>query len=90
MFITPTTFHAQYIASSEMGYDCSALDAIFEQGILSAQKDGKRWFDFGISTEVGGKVLNEGLYRFKSEFGAGGTVHEFYELDLTGGQHGAI
>ena len=90
LFITPTTFHAQYIASSEAGYECSALDAVFEHGILSAQKDGKRWFDFGVSTENGGKVLNEGLYRFKSEFGAGGTVHEFYELDLTGGQHGAI
>lgn len=90
LFITPTTFHAQYIASSEVGNEYSALDAVFEQCVVSAQKDGKHWFDFGVSTENGGKVLNEGLYRFKSEFGAGGTVHEFYELDLTGGQHGAI
>jgi len=28
-------------------------------------------------------VLNEGLYRFKSEFGAGGVAYECYELDLT-------
>ena len=39
-------------------------------------------FDFGISTEAEGMILNEGLYRFKSEFGGGGVVHEFYEMRL--------
>lgn len=82
LFITPTTYHTQYIASSETGYDVSALDAIFEHCIQDAQQNNKRWFDFGISTEDSGLMLNEGLYRFKSEFGAGGTVHEFFELDL--------
>lgn len=82
LFITPTTSHSQYIASTEAGYDASALDAIFEHCIDAAQREGKRWFDFGISTENGGLVLNEGLYAFKSEFGGGGTVHEFFELDL--------
>lgn len=84
LFITPTTYHAQYIASSETGYDVSALDAIFEYCIQAAQKNNMRWFDFGISTEESGLVLNDGLYRFKSEFGAGGTVHEFFEIDLQG------
>jgi len=84
LFITPTTYHAQYIASSETGYDVSALDAIFEYCIQTAQQNGKRWFDFGISTEESGLVLNDGLYRFKSEFGAGGAVHEFFELALVG------
>jgi Acetyltransferase (GNAT) domain len=82
IFVTPTTFHAQYIASSEEGYDVSALDAVFEYCIDEAQNCGKRWFDFGISTESGGQILNKGLYGFKSEFGSGSTVHEFYELDL--------
>lgn len=82
LFVTPTTSHAQYIGSSEAGYDVSALDAIFEHCIDVAQREGRRWFDFGISTEKGGMVLNEGLYCFKSEFGGGGTVHEFFELDL--------
>jgi hypothetical protein len=36
----------------------------------------------GISTEQQGTVLNDGLYRFKSEFGGGGVVHEFFEIDL--------
>jgi hypothetical protein len=82
LFITPTTYHAQYIASSELGYNVSALDAIFEHCIDIAQNDGRRWFDFGISTENAGLTLNNGLYCFKSEFGGGGSVHEFFELDL--------
>lgn len=82
LFITPTTDHAQYIASSEAGYDVSALDAVFEYCIQIAQQNDKRWFDFGISTEGGGLILNEGLYRFKSEFGAGGSLHEFFMLAL--------
>jgi hypothetical protein len=82
LFITSTTYHAQYIASSETGYDVSALDAVFDYCIQAAQQNKKRWFDFGISTEDSGLILNDGLYRYKSEFGAGGTMHEFYEMDL--------
>jgi Acetyltransferase (GNAT) domain len=82
IFVTPTSFHAQYIASSMQGYDSSALDLVFNHAILSAKECGRRWFDFGISTENGGLDLNDGLFRFKSEFGAGSTVHEFYEIDL--------
>lgn len=89
LFSTPIVDHAQYIASSEIGYETSALDAVFEHCIATATKEGKRWFDFGISTENSGLYLNEGLYRFKSEFGGGGLVHEFYELDLQGGLHAA-
>lgn len=82
LFITPTTHHAQYIASSDKGYEVSALDLIFEHNIETAKREEKCWFDFGISSENQGKMLNDGLYRFKSEFGGGGTVHEFYELGL--------
>lgn len=74
--------HAQYIASSKIGYAASALDAVFEKAIQDASKQGTRYFDFGISNEENGQILNEGLYRFKSEFGGGGMVHEFYEIDL--------
>lgn len=90
LFVTPTTFHAQYIASSDKGYEVLALDAIFEHCIGVAIQENKHWFDFGISNENQGKVLNDGLYRFKSEFGGGGTVHEFYELDLTMGDQNGV
>jgi hypothetical protein len=82
VFSTPMADHAQYIASSEKGYEVSALDAVFEHCIAESNRTGKRWFDFGISTEEGGKQLNEGLYGFKTEFGSGGFVHEFYEIQL--------
>ncbi len=81
-FNSPSVCHAQYIASSEIGYAASALDAVFEKAIEGASKKGVRYFDFGISNEENGQILNEGLYRFKSEFGGGGMVHEFYEVDL--------
>lgn len=82
VFSTPVADHAQYIASSEKGYEVSALDAVFEHCIAKSNRLGKRWFDFGISTEANGKQLNEGLYGFKTEFGSGGFVHEFYEMEL--------
>jgi len=74
--------HCQYIGSSEIGRDKGALDAIFNSSIREASELGFRFFSFGISTEEEGKVLNEGLYTFKNEFGASGVVHEFYELTL--------
>jgi len=82
LFSTPRVNHAQYIASSEKGYGLSMLDLVFESCIEDARATGKRWFDFGISTENSGLLLNQGLYGFKSEFGGGGFVHEFYDLHL--------
>jgi hypothetical protein len=82
IFRTQMADHAQYIASNAQGYEMSALDLVFDQCISIAANSGKRWFDFGISTESNGRVLNEGLYGFKSEFGSGGFVHEFFSLSL--------
>ncbi len=82
LFHTEMVSHAQYIASSERGYACNALDAVFEHCFVEAERKGARYFDFGTSNEDAGLVLNGGLYSFKTEFGAGGIVHEFYELNL--------
>jgi hypothetical protein len=86
LFHTPTVAHAQYIASSEEGQAISALDAVFEVCMADAVARGARWFDFGISTEQHGQVLNDGLHRFKTEFGAGAVVHEFYQWNFTEGR----
>ena len=85
LFVTPTAYHTQYIASSELGYQSSALDLIIEHAIELATKDNRRWFDFGISNEQQGRFLNDGLYKYKSEFGGGGSTHEFYEINLIEG-----
>lgn len=81
-FRTPMLWHAQYIAASENANDACALDAVFHDAIREAGEAGARFFDFGTSNEQAGLVLNDGLYRFKSEFGGGGVVYEQYELTL--------
>ncbi len=83
VFKTPTVWHAQYIASSAAGYETNALDAVFENIIQEAAGASMRFFDFGICNENNGLILNDDLYRFKSEFGGGGVVYEQYEIDLT-------
>jgi hypothetical protein len=82
LFNSANVWHAQYIAASERAYDVSALDAIFDNAINDARLSGARYFDFGTSNEDGGKVLNDGLYKFKSEFGGGGCAYETYEIAL--------
>lgn len=79
MFVTDTVAHAQYIASGGKGKEHGALDAIF-QHVIQHYAATKRFFDFGISTESGGAELNEGLMRFKEEFGGTGVVHDQYTI----------
>jgi lipid II:glycine glycyltransferase (peptidoglycan interpeptide bridge formation enzyme) len=74
--------HSQYIGATEAGRDLGGLDAVFDCCIGEALQRGLRFFSFGVSTESEGEVLNDGLHTFKSEFGASGIVHEFYELPL--------
>ena len=82
LFITQMTHHAQYITASTLGNKTCALDMVFEHCMANASMQGARWFDFGISTMDSGQVLNAGLHHFKSEFGCGGVVHEFWELSI--------
>lgn len=82
LFNSSRAWHAQYIASSERGYESSVLDAVFDSVIAEAGERGARYFDFGTSNEAGGEILNDGLYRFKHEFGGGGVAHEFYQINL--------
>ena len=82
LFIAGAVCHTQYIASNALGHETGALDLVFDRQITEARDMKAQFFDFGISNEDGGRSLNEGLHRFKSEFGAGGVVHEFYEIDL--------
>ena len=82
LFKTDRVVHAQYIGSTEAGRAASALDAIFGECVRRAMTSGARFFDFGISTEDEGRVLNAGLHKFKSEFGGGGVVHHVLRARL--------
>ena len=83
LFGMGNVLHTQYISAGNKAYECGALDFLIEEAINKAKDEGFKYFDFGISNEDEGRILNEGLYRYKRTFGAGSIVHEFYELDLT-------
>lgn len=73
--------HAQYIASSDEGKNAGAPDLLIDY-LVNAYSERMEYFDFGISTERGGKHLNEGLIQNKESFGARAVVYDTYEIDL--------
>lgn len=81
VYINPTIVHAQYISSSEEGRECGALDFLIDN-LIKHFGNGKKFFDFGISTEDQGYSLNLGLIEQKEGFGARAVVHDFYELNI--------
>jgi len=80
IFETDRVAHVQYISASERGKELHALDAVFDH-LLSQRYLHKPFFDFGISNEEAGRVLNAGLVAQKEGFGARTIVHDYYELD---------
>jgi hypothetical protein len=73
--------HAQYIAASAEGKAKGALDRLF-QHLLQNVFPHKKYFNFGISTENQGLLLNKGLVFHKEGFGGRGICHDFYEWNL--------
>ncbi len=83
LFHTGAATHVQYTACGDAGRRCGALDLVVEAAVEEARQRGSRWFDYGISTESDGRVLNHNLHDFKVSFGLGGVVYEQYEVNLT-------
>lgn len=82
LYRTGQVDHAQYVGADDRGYRSSALDIVFRECLVDCRRHGVRYFSFGNSTLYGGRVFNETLFAFKSEFGAGVVVHECYDLPL--------
>ena len=82
LFETPRVVHVQYSASTTEGNSVGASTAVMNHAMGDGIRPGARFFDFGVSNEQEGWMLNEGLYRFKASFGAGGVAQEFYEVIL--------
>lgn len=80
VFETHRVAHVQYISANELGKELHALDAVFDH-LLTGRYAHKPFFDFGISNEQDGRVLNAGLVAQKEGFGARTMVHDYYELD---------
>lgn len=81
VFITRQVAHIQYIASGEKGREMGALDLLFRHLINERFKQ-MAYLDFGISTEDGGRWLNEGLIFQKEGFGARSVCYDCYEIEL--------
>jgi hypothetical protein len=82
LFLMHPVVHLQYTCTSDEGRRHGALDAVLEHSIGLAAQDGAMIFDFGISTEREGTVLNEGLHFYKQTFGGGGLVYPTFDLTL--------
>ncbi len=82
LYIAGQTVHAQYIAASERGRMEGALDFLFDQLIEKYRNEGKIYFDFGISTEQQGAILNQGLLFQKEGFGGRGVCYDAYSVEL--------
>lgn len=81
LYITPKVAHTQYIANSEEGRQCGALDAVMDYLINERYAD-KEYFDFGTSMGEGESYLNEGLITQKQEFGGRAIVYDSYEIKI--------
>jgi hypothetical protein len=82
LFQTTRVAHIQYSASNVEGNSVGASTSVIDYAISKSIDLGARYFDFGVSNEQEGRILNEGLHRFKTSFGAGGVAQEFYEVKL--------
>ncbi|MDZ7651414.1 MAG: GNAT family N-acetyltransferase [Burkholderiaceae bacterium] len=82
LFLTSRVAHVQYVAATPEGRQAGATDLLFDQCIAQARAAAFQHFDFGISTEAGGRTLNYGLHEYKMGFGATGVIHDFYELEI--------
>jgi hypothetical protein len=82
LFASGPVLHMQYTATTDRGRATCVTDLVMERGIELASRDGRRYFDFGVSTRSDGWLLDETLYEFKVSFGAGGVTYDRYELDL--------
>ena len=82
VFDCNATIHIQYIAANDEGRETGALDYLFDYLINHYKNLGKHYFDFGISTENGGHVLNEGLLFQKEGYGGRAICYDTYDIDL--------
>jgi hypothetical protein len=71
--------HSQYIAATDAGRETGALDLLFLT-LLDELHPPIRFLSFGIASEEGGAVLNDGLAAWKEGFGARSLPHLVYEL----------
>lgn len=81
LFIENNVIHTQYMASSDLGKEFGGLEMIINF-LIEKFKDEKEFLSFGISTEKGGEILNEGLLWQKESLGGRSICHDFYKINF--------
>ena len=71
--------HTQYMASNKISREIGGLDLLIKT-LIDKYQNTKMYFDFGISTENNGQILNEGLISQKEGFGGRTVIYMSYEL----------
>lgn len=74
--------HAQYIASDLAYQEYRPLNLVIDYLNEWGFKEGYKYLNLGTANEDSGRVLNEGLLRFKEGFGARSTLRETMILEL--------
>lgn len=82
VFLNSGVAHTQYLAASEEGMADGALDILVFYLIKFYQDKGLKYFDFGISNEHNGTVLNTSLATFKEGFGGRSIIHHKFDISL--------
>ena len=79
VFVYENVVHTQYLAANDTAREIGALDyCIFE--VMNKYSSSKQFLDFGISTENGGQVLNEGLISQKEGFGGRTVAYQTWKM----------
>lgn len=81
VYLSKNVVHIQYISANEYGKEISALDYLFNY-LIKERFTKKEYFDFGTSTENGGRYLNEHLIFQKEGFGARAINYKQYKYEL--------
>ena len=83
VFVTDTTAHMQYMEANAESRQRTALDWLIAKLAKQFAEEGLQYLDFGISTEKGGRILNEGLTFQKEGFGGRSVCYDTYTVSLS-------
>ena len=79
LFVYDNVVHTQYMAANDKAREIGGLDLLMKTVIDIFAQD-KTYFDFGISTEENGKILNNGLISQKEGFGGRTAIYQTWEI----------
>ena len=82
MYIMPNIVHTQYISATWEGKRLHAIDALM-RNIIKEWEGKRKFFDFGISNEDHGRILNLSLMSQKEGFGGRGLCYDWYKWTLS-------